>query len=595
MNEALRLLARLCPLCDKQMDAELCAECNVPTIESSVFEAPEEAIHSGMVIAGRYKVIRLAGRGAMGSVFEATQLSMDRRVALKTLQKNLISDQKLVKRFYLEARAASQLDHPNIVRIFDFGIDDGTKVPYIAMEYLEGGDLSDSIESIGAMTERESCRLLAQVAKALVAAHEKQIVHRDLKPDNINLRTLADGDQHAKVLDFGIAKVLHGGSDSLKSLTGTGMTMGTPLYMSPEQIRGEKVDFRTDLYALGCILHELLTGQRPYSSDERMGIFMQHISADVPVLPEVLVNQKPPSQALLVLHRTLLSKKRADRPESTSAVAKILTACSRGDEIDAISVLGVEPTILEGLGTSDQQQVSTEPVSNIGTENTMAAPALGTTPSSAVETAEADADLDELPGSSGSGKKALGLAVIGVAAAAAAAMFLMPSEEPKPTEAPSTKVAAAAPESPEAPAAKKVAKAEPVEAIEKPKPAEPAVAPKPELPAVVFRIETTPPGATVREGATSLGNSPVELMIAEGVPSRTLDIEMRGHKMKTVKVDRAQKNPLKVVLEANPEPPPTTSKRPKRPVRTQKRKASKAPKAKKPAPAKPKKSAVPVW
>lgn len=585
------------------MDVEVCPEDGVPTIEASVLDAPEEAIHPGMAIAGRYKVVRLAGRGAMGSVFDATQLSMDRRVAVKTLQKNLISDQKAVKRFYLEARAASQLDHPNIVRIFDFGIDDTTKVPFIAMEYLDGGDLSDSIKTIGAHNERDTCRLLAQVAKALVAAHEKRIVHRDLKPDNINLRTLADGDQQAKVLDFGIAKVLHGGSDSLKSLTGTGMTMGSPLYMSPEQIRGEKVDFRTDLYALGCILHELLTGGRPFSSDERMGIFMQHTMGDIPVLPEVLVDQKPPSEALLALHRALLSKKRDERPSSTGAVAKILTACSRGDEADAVEVLGVDPSLLEAAGTNPEQKAATTPVSTMsGTENTMAAPALGTTRSAALGQDGGAEDLspeqERVVG--GSKSKVLGFATLGLAAAAIVLVFLPRSDE-KPPDKPHTPAAASAKKADLA--TKTLPNEKPPEetanvAMER-ETAAPVIAPKPALPAVVFRTETTPPGATVREGATSLGNSPVELMIAQGVSSRTLEIEMRGHKTQTVKVDREQKNPLAISLVANPVAAPVAKGAPSKRSNASGRKSSskrKVPTKSAPVRApKPKKQAVPVW
>ena len=466
------------------------------------------------------------------------------------------------------------------------------------MAFLEGGDLSDSIETVGAMTERESCRLLAQVAKALVAAHEKGIVHRDLKPDNINLRTLADGDQHAKVLDFGIAKVLHGGSDSLKSLTGTGMTMGTPLYMSPEQIRGEKVDFRTDLYALGCILHELLTGQRPYSSDERMGIFMQHITGDVPVLPDVLVDQKPPSEALRVLHQALLMKKRGDRPESTSAVAKILTACSRGDEVDATAVLGVDPDALAGGSPAGnpERSAATTPNSTLGTENTMAAPALGTTPSAAVSTDAPSGDADLEPEVASSGSKTGMFIAISVAAAAAIALAFLPADEPEP--APSK--AAAEVSADRAPAAEPKVDVQPEPVAKTAEPAKPAVAPKPALPAVVFRIETVPPGATVREGATSLGNSPVELMIAEGVRARTLDVEMRDHKKKTLVVDRDQKNPLVVTLEALPKaapapaPAPAATKR-KRTVKRPSRRSAPAPAKKAPKAPKPKKPAMEVW
>ncbi|MEC9072447.1 MAG: serine/threonine-protein kinase, partial [Myxococcota bacterium] len=194
----------------------------------------DENLPAGTLVAGRFEVQRILGMGAMGAVYLATQKSMDREVALKTLQHHSMKSEELLRRFYLEAKAASKLDHPNIVRIFDFGIDEDLQLPFIAMEYLTGGDLSDVLLERGPMPEHDACRLLSQVAKALVDAHDKGIVHRDLKPDNIHVRRLTDGDQQCKVLDFGIAKVVQGGSESMANLTGTGMTMGTPLYMSPE-------------------------------------------------------------------------------------------------------------------------------------------------------------------------------------------------------------------------------------------------------------------------------------------------------------------------------------------------------------------------
>jgi serine/threonine-protein kinase len=585
------------------MAEHVCPEDGVPTIEASVFDTPEEAIKPGMVIGGRYKVIRLCGRGAMGSVFESTQLSMDRRVAVKTLQKNLISDQKLVKRFYLEARAASQLDHPNIVRIFDFGIDDATKVPFITMEYLDGGDLGDRLEITGAMPEKEACRLLAQVAKALVAAHEKGIIHRDLKPDNIHVGTLADGDMHAKVLDFGIAKVLHGGSDSLKSLTGTGMTMGTPLYMSPEQIRGERVDFRCDLYALGCILHELVTGVRPYTSDERMGIFMQHISGEMPLLPEVLVNQEAPSDGLLAIHHALLQKNRENRPTTTVVVAKILGALARGDHVNAAELLAAEPGAASAPLATDPNQKSTNPGAraNGGTDATMAAPALGTSPSAGVAADELSEDgIDTLSHEMPSGQRRSSAASrVAILAAAVlvvggAAYMLLPGEEAAPTgdsvKRSSIGAGEAAPQDPKA--AEPAALA--VEVAPDPKPT-----PKTILPTAVVRVETTPPGATVRDGKLTLGISPVEVMIHEGVAGRTLSIELTGFKPRAVLATRDTQSPLVVALEAMPEVKPAAAKPAQRRGPRAKRSPSrhKAPASSAPPPPKPKKKpkVVPIW
>jgi tRNA A-37 threonylcarbamoyl transferase component Bud32 len=597
---------RICPLCEKEMAEEVCPEDGVPTIESSVFDVPEEAIKPGMLLAERYKIIRLAGRGAMGSVFEATQLSMDRRVAVKTLQKAFVSDQKLVKRFYLEARAASRLDHPNIVRIFDFGIDDGTKVPFIAMEFLEGGDLGDTLELTGAMPETEACRLLSQVAKALVAAHGKGIVHRDLKPDNIHMGTLADGDMHAKVLDFGIAKVLHGGSDSLKSLTGTGMTMGTPLYMSPEQIRGEKVDFRCDLYALGCILHELVTGVRPYTSEERMGIFMQHISGEMPRLPEVLVNQEPPSDGLLAIHHALLQKNRENRPTTTVVVAKILGALARGDHVNAAELLAAEPGTGSAPMATDPNQKTTIPggTAAAGTDATMAAPAMGTSPLAGMAADALSEDgLDTLghgasshTGGSSTGSR-VGILAVAALVLGGAAFALFPGlTEGTLSESAGKKAASQSTQTAEEPPSD-AADNRATSAVQVvPTPAPPA---KPVLPLAVVRVETTPPGATIRDGKVGLGKSPAEVMIPEGVAGRTLSIEMEGYKPRAVLATRDTASPLVVALEALPKAKPVVAspprKRSQRAKRSPARARAAAPRA--PPAAKPKKKPkdVPIW
>ena len=174
----------------------------------------QEQLPEGTVVAGRFVVGRRLGMGAMGAVYLATQKSMGREVALKTLQPHFLQNEQLLRRFYLEAKAASKLDHPNIVKIYDFGIDEDLRLPFIAMEYLTGDDLGDFIHTKGPFSETEACALLAQVAKALVEAHDKGIVHRDLKPDNIHVRRLIDGDRQCKVLDFGIAKVVEGASES---------------------------------------------------------------------------------------------------------------------------------------------------------------------------------------------------------------------------------------------------------------------------------------------------------------------------------------------------------------------------------------------
>ena len=282
----------------------------------------EDQLPSGTVVAGRFEVVRRLGMGAMGAVYLAKQKSMDRQVALKTLQTHYLQNEHLLRRFYLEAKAASKLDHPNIVKIYDFGIDEDLKLPFIAMEFLTGEDMGDLIQQQGPFSEQEATSLLAEVAKALVEAHDKGIVHRDLKPDNIHVRRLIDGDRQCKVLDFGIAKVVEGASESEANMTGTGMTIGTPMYMSPEQVCSRPVDFRADLYALGCILFELLSGHPPFGSNEpdRMKVLLAHINARIPDLPDTLRDGKAPSRHLIYTLQSLMAKTPDERPGSTACI-----------------------------------------------------------------------------------------------------------------------------------------------------------------------------------------------------------------------------------------------------------------------------------
>jgi serine/threonine protein kinase len=201
---------------------------------------------------GHYQILEELGRGGMAVVYRAWQPSLQRHIALKVLPEYFRHDPDLLARFQREARAAAQLEHPNIVHIYDTGIADG--LPYIAMEYLQGGSLQERLAR-GAMPPAEALGLLEQVASALDHAHARGLIHRDVKPANI----LFTADGRPKVADFGIARATEG-----TRLTRTGTVMGTPEYMAPEQAEGQSVDHRADLYALGVILYQMLTGQAPF-------------------------------------------------------------------------------------------------------------------------------------------------------------------------------------------------------------------------------------------------------------------------------------------------------------------------------------------
>ncbi len=316
----------------------VCPTDGVPTVRNDVFTRTDEDALVGTLFGGRFRVDSVLGVGGMGKVYRAVQLSMNRPVALKTLLPRLLSEKKHVSRFYREARAASALESPHVVKIYDFGIDDDTGTPFIAMELLRGRSLADAINLEPMMRPKRVARLLAQVCKALREAECVGIVHRDLKPENIYLSSPVGDEEFVKVMDFGIAKVLND-TDSQINLTSTGTTVGTPMYMAPEQSMARVVDNRADLYSVGCMLHELLMGEAPFVADEALEVMMRHVSVPVPPLPELLPSMEQLPPALGVLHQALLQKSPPDRPGDAEVVFRILQAVQRGDEIDAATLV----------------------------------------------------------------------------------------------------------------------------------------------------------------------------------------------------------------------------------------------------------------
>lgn len=241
-----------------------------------------------------YRIEQAIGKGAMSTVFLGVQESLERRVAIKILSPRLAADPAFNKRFVKEARIIGRLGHPNIVTIFDAG--NYEDLFYIAMEYLEGATLKERIKA--GMTPEEAMKVLRQIAQALGCAHQQSCIHRDIKPANIMFR-----DRETAVLsDFGIAKNL----EDKTQLTAVGWRIGTPNYMSPEQSLAKPVDGRSDLYSLGVVFYEMLTGTRPYQGADAFETAMLHIKGPVPTLPDTLRRFQP------ILDR-LLAKKPEDR------------------------------------------------------------------------------------------------------------------------------------------------------------------------------------------------------------------------------------------------------------------------------------------
>jgi serine/threonine protein kinase len=262
----------------------------------------------GTTLDDRYRIDALLGQGGMGAVFKATHVGLHREVAIKVLHPEIGSDGQIAKRFEREAHSASRLDHPHCVRVTDFGATaDGMK--YLVMELLSGCELTKKLGKPWPWAE--AIVVVEQVLEALVHAHQNGIVHRDLKPENVFLTTDFKGQEIAKIVDFGIAKLLDS-QGSKEALTRAGMVFGTPRYMSPEQAAGGKVDERTDLYALGIIFYEMLAGDAPFDAEELPMLLRMQIMAPPPPLPEHV-----PSELVAFVGK-LLEKSRHDRYESAA-------------------------------------------------------------------------------------------------------------------------------------------------------------------------------------------------------------------------------------------------------------------------------------
>ncbi len=255
----------------------------------------------GERVDGRYKVVRVLGEGGMGVVYEVRHEVLERPFALKVLRRELSADADLCERFIREARAAAAVDHPGVVSITDFGALP-TGQPYFVMELLGGRSLARLMAEVGALSLDRFLAIVEQLVDALAAAHRVDVVHRDLKPDNIQILTDKDGGDSVKVLDFGLAQV--GGANRL---TQKGLVFGTPYYMSPEQAQGCGVDHRADVYALGVLMYEMITGGPPFEADSYMGVLAQHIHS-APVRPSKRLGGRPLGALEVVILRCLEKK-----------------------------------------------------------------------------------------------------------------------------------------------------------------------------------------------------------------------------------------------------------------------------------------------
>jgi len=253
---------KVCPVCAREYPDEIRFCQNDGT---TLRAAAPSASLVGQVVADRYHVIKKLGEGGMGQVYLAEHVKMGRRSAIKVMSPAMVHDPDAVARFNREAANASRITHPNVCAVYDFG-ETPEGLIYLAMEFVEGEPLTELLNREGALPPARATAIFKQTADALQAAHDLGIVHRDLKPDNIMIARGRDGADQVKVVDFGIAKAV-GGDETGQKVTKTGLVVGTPEFMSPEQLSGDKVDGRSDLYSLALVYFRMLTGQLPFQAD----------------------------------------------------------------------------------------------------------------------------------------------------------------------------------------------------------------------------------------------------------------------------------------------------------------------------------------
>lgn len=298
-----------------------------------------EGLEPGQLIEGRYKVLSLLGRGAVGAVYEVEQVFLRKHFALKVLDPIVASDTN-IRRFQQEAQAASKLDHPNLAKAVDCGVISDNQ-PFLVMELIEGETLQAYLKAHGKLPIELALDLFIQLCFALGYVHTEGVIHRDIKPSNIILMKKQNGKWLPKIVDFGIAKVALISESEAQALTKTGEVFGTPLYMSPEQCNGIKVDGRSDIYSLGCVLFEALTQTPPFCGNSVLETILRHQSETAPTLKEASLGEQYPA-ALEKIVAKMIAKKPSDRYASALDVAQDLSAVQQGKSDLIVDRQGVE-------------------------------------------------------------------------------------------------------------------------------------------------------------------------------------------------------------------------------------------------------------
>ncbi len=356
-----------------------------PTAKPSSQSGPDPLI--GRVVNDRFRIVSLLARGGMGKVYRAEQAPLGREVALKVLNPTYSgeNDPEFHKRFFLEASTCSKLTHPNTVTIFDYGRTDDD-IYYIAMELLEGRTLHRALREEGPFSPERAMLILRQICRSLREAHGLGVIHRDLKPANVYLVKHGDEGDFVKVLDFGLVKNV---DDTGEDLTQTGLFMGSPKYMSPEQIRGERADARADIYSLGVMLYEMLTGKVPFDRPNSVNILMAHVHEPPPSFDETR-----PGLALPAGIESLVMKALSKQPDDRFAsMDELLAAMKQLNSSGDLALSGETAGLMQTTGShralrqSGDQHVTLTPSGVVATG--LGGRASGAPPSGATSMAEA--------------------------------------------------------------------------------------------------------------------------------------------------------------------------------------------------------------
>jgi hypothetical protein len=289
----------------------------------------------GTVLSGRYRLEAKLGSGGMSTVYLARDLTLDRPVAVKLMHREMSEQPDQLERFRREARAVAKLSHPNVVGVIDAGEDGGH--PYIVFEYVEGETLKQRIRRLGVLEPQEALAYAIEIARGLTDAHARNVIHRDIKPQNV----LIDPEGRAKVTDFGIARQLE-----QADVTDPGRVLGTTDYVSPEQAMGHRVDHRSDIYSLGVVLYEMLTGEVPFSADTQVGVAMKHVNEE---LPDVQRRRPGLSAATALTIERATTKDPARRYTSIDQMIDDLATALQVEAARAGSVEGEATTVLEAV------------------------------------------------------------------------------------------------------------------------------------------------------------------------------------------------------------------------------------------------------